>query len=273
MAVRWATPGAPRAAGPPKGGHVAMIVDRPFRSVRGGKIMALATWWRGDALPPLTPLPEFHVEAAHDEPLIARVTGLDAAQVSQRLAAGHQPYLAYLGAAPVGYGWMAQREAAIGELDLRFTLPPTERYLWDFATLPAWQGFGIYPRLLQSIITQQAAPVERVWIIYAPENTPSGAGMGKAGLHVAGQLSFRREGGVGLVPLGMPERAAAGAALLGVPLMEQALAPCWSCGGVAPAVPPQADAGSCWPPQRPTTTPCTCAVDLKPAKTLTTAGH
>jgi hypothetical protein len=235
--------------------------------------MALATWWRGDVLPPLAPLSEFHVEAADDERLIAQVTGLDPAQVCARLAAGHQPYLAYLGAAPVGYGWMAQREAAIGELDLRFTLPPTDRYLWDFGTLPAWQGYGIYPRLLQSIITQQAAPVERVWIIYAPENTPSGAGMRKAGLRVAGQLSFRSEGGVGLVPLGLPERAPAGAALLGVSLIEQDLAPCWSCGGMAPALATQMDAPGCWPPQRPTSTPCTCAAELKPAKTLTRAGN
>ena len=59
---------------------------------------------------------------------------------------------------------------------MRFTLPPTERYLWDFATLPAWQGYGMYPRLLQGILTQQPPEVERVWIIYAPENTPSGVG-------------------------------------------------------------------------------------------------
>jgi hypothetical protein len=69
--------------------------------------------------------------------------------------------------------------------------------LWDFATLPAWQGYGLYPRLLQRILTQQPLPVERVWIIYAPENTPSGVGMHKAGLRVVDHLSFRREGGVG----------------------------------------------------------------------------
>ena len=49
-------------------------------------------------------------------------------------------------------------------------------------------------KLLQSILTQQPLSVERVWIIYAPENTPSGVGMDKAGLRVVGQLSFRREG-------------------------------------------------------------------------------
>jgi len=234
--------------------------------------MALATWWRGDALPTLVPLPGFHVEASHDEPLIARITGLDPAQVRERLAGGHQPYLAYIAAAPVGYGWLAQQTAEIGELGLRFTLPPAERYLWDFATLPAWQGYGIYPRLLQDILMQQALPVERVWIIFAPENTPSGVGMNKAGLLVAGQLSFDLEGRVGLAPLGARERAQAGAALLGIPIIESVLAPCWSCGGATPSPDTAADAAGCWPPLPLTATRCTCAVELKPAKTIATAG-
>src|SRR5437588_10436043 len=102
--------------------------------------MALATWWRGDALPPLAPLSDFHVEASCDESIIAAGTSLDPEQVRQRLDGGHQAYLAYIAAAPVGYGWLAQREAEIGELGLRFPLGQTERYLWDFATLPAWQG-------------------------------------------------------------------------------------------------------------------------------------
>ncbi len=42
--------------------------------------MALATWWRGDALPSLTQVPGFHAEASRDEPLIASVTGLNAEQ-------------------------------------------------------------------------------------------------------------------------------------------------------------------------------------------------
>lgn len=70
--------------------------------------MALASWWRGAALPRLVPVPGFYAEASRDEPVIAHVTGLDPAQVRQRLAGGHQPYLAYIAAAPVGYGWVAQ---------------------------------------------------------------------------------------------------------------------------------------------------------------------
>jgi GNAT superfamily N-acetyltransferase len=234
--------------------------------------MALATWWRGDVLPPLVPLPHFHAEPSADHLLVTRVTGLDRAQVEERLAAGHQPYLAYIAEAPVGYGWVARQEAAIGELGLRFALGPADRYLWDFATLPAWQGYGIYPRLLQSIIAQQPPSVDRVWIIYAPENTPSGAGMRKAGLETVGQLSFSHEGRVELAPLGRVERAEAGAALLGVPLLADNLAPCWACGGALPTASAPGDEATCWPPQPSAGAVCTCAVQLRPAKPLISAG-
>jgi GNAT superfamily N-acetyltransferase len=229
--------------------------------------MALATWWRGDSVPNLSLLAGFRVEASRDEPLIAQINQLAQHQVRQRMDTGHQPYLAYVQQAPVGYGWMATQAASIGELGLHFALPAADRYLWDFATLPEWQGYGIYPRLLQHILMQQASTVERVWIIHAPENSPSGVGMTKAGLLPIGQLSFRSNGGVGLAPFDSIERAQAGAALLGIPLIESALAPCWSCGGATHTHSTAIDAASCWPPLRPTTHPCNCAIELKPAKT------
>ena len=139
--------------------------------------MALATWWRGDAVPSLSFLSGFRVEASRDEHLIAQLNRLALDEVRQRLHTGHQPYHASIEQAPVGYGWMATEEASIGELDLRFVLPETDQYLWDFATFPDWQGYGIYPRLLQPILTQHLPTVERVWIIHAPKNSPSGAGM------------------------------------------------------------------------------------------------
>ena len=193
--------------------------------------MALATWWRGDSAPELSLIPGFRVEASRDESLIAHINRLAPDEVHRRITMGHQPYIAFVEQAPVGYGWMATQEASIGELGLQFELPETDRYLWDFATLPEWQGYGIYPRLLQHILMQQSSTFERVWIIHAPENSPSGAGMTKAGLLPIGQLSFRSDGGVGLAPFEQLERAQAGADLLGIPLIESVLAPCWRCGG------------------------------------------
>ena len=138
--------------------------------------MALATWWRGDSAPQLASLAGFRVEASRDAHLIAHITRLAPNEVRLRMDTGHQPYLAYVQQVPVGYGWMATQEASIGELGLQFALPETDRYLWDFATLPEWQGYGIYPRLLQHMLMQQSSTVEHVWIIHAPENSPSGRG-------------------------------------------------------------------------------------------------
>jgi GNAT superfamily N-acetyltransferase len=191
--------------------------------------MALATWWTNDPQPQLSPLPGLQVAVPTDQNQIAQFNRISLADVRARLAEGHRPYFAFLEGEPVSYGWVATRAASIGELDLSFTLPPTERYLWDFATLPQWQGRGLYPRLLQAILAAEKA-VERFWIIHAPENLPSGAGMNKAGFEPVGTLSFRTDGSVGLAPVGEMERAQAGADLLGVPLIDSVLSPCWHCG-------------------------------------------
>ena len=188
--------------------------------------MALATWWRGDQLMKLTPLDDFKVRQANDDRLLAQLNRISLEEVQARKKAGHRPYLGYLGNTAVTYGWVATREASIGELKLVFSLSAEERYLWDFATLPQWQGKGLYPRLLQAIV--QAENAERFWIIHAPENLPSGAGMHKAGFEAVGQLSFRPDGSVGLIPV-QNERAAIGGRMLGVPLLEDGLSPCWGC--------------------------------------------
>ena len=90
--------------------------------------------------------------------------------------------------------------------------------------------------------------------------------MTKAGLLPIGQLSFRGDGGVALAPFESRERAQTGAALLGIPLIESVLAPCWSCGGATDKHSQTVDADSCWPPLQPTTQRCTCAIERKPAK-------
>ena len=168
----------------------------------------------------------------------------------------------------VGYGWVATRSASIGELDLNFELSPDDRYLWDFATLPDWQGRGLYPRLLQTILEREGKKANRFWIIHAPENLPSGAGMNKAGFEFVGQLSFTLEGSVGLASYSDTiERARTGAALLKVPLIDSVLAPCWHCGGGVAKQPDRADLDSCWPPKRMSASVCCCAVEVKLPKT------
>jgi GNAT superfamily N-acetyltransferase len=213
----------------------------------------------------LPALPGVEAALAPDDAALAQLNRLTLAEVQARRQAGHRPYVGFFHGTPVAYGWVATREASIGELGLTFELPPANRYLWDFATLPTWQGRGIYPHLLRAILEQESCSAERFWIIHAPENLPSGAGMHKAGLLPIGQLSFRLDGGVGLAPLGTLERAQAGASLLGVPLVETVLAPCWCCGGLTEQRVNPAEAESCWPPLATQTVRCTCAIEPKPS--------
>lgn len=195
--------------------------------------MALATWWVGDPLPELKPLADFQVRRVefddYGNGLMAQLNNISIDEVKVRRQSGHHPYLGYIGEIAVTYGWVATREASIGELNLVFSLPSEERYLWDFATIPEWQGKGLYPHLLQEIIKLENA--NRFWIINAPENLPSGAGMQKAGFQAVGQLSFLPDGSVGLIPIkpALREKAYSGATRLTVPLIEDGLSPCWSC--------------------------------------------
>jgi GNAT superfamily N-acetyltransferase len=189
--------------------------------------MALATWWTSDPLIELTPVAEFQARPAVDDVQMALINHITVAEVEQRQRAGHRPYIGYIDGTAVTYGWVATREASIGELNLVFPIDADSRYLWDFATVVEWQGRGLYPRLLQAIVQRERA--ERFWIIHAPENLPSGAGMQKAGFQAVGQLSFQPDHSLGLIPFDGLERARIGAALLGVPLIEDGLSPCWRC--------------------------------------------
>ena len=226
--------------------------------------MALSTWWKTDALPQFPPLRGFSVQLAVNDDLLAQVNRLSLQEVQARKGSGHRPYLAIVDGQPASYGWVATREASIGELNLAFNLPPNYRYLWDFATLPAFRGNGLYPRLLQAIIHAEMPSAEYFWIIHAPENLPSGVGIDRAGFEPVGQLSFRLDGGVGLQPFDNLPRAEMGAALLGVPLIDAILSPCWCCGGATEQHCGVVEAEACWPPVNPAVLPsCSCAIPVK----------
>lgn len=218
--------------------------------------MALAAWWRGDALPNLSPIAGMTVRSADDE-TIAAINRLSHREIRRRRNTGSTPYVAEINGQPSAYGWAAALSASIGELGIEVELTPGSRYLWDFATLPEWQGRGIYPRLLQAIIRLEAA--ERYWILYAPENLPSGAGIAKAGFTTVGLLSFQRNGAVGLVSNSASGRARSGAALFGIPLLaDDSLRRCWRCAS-DPACNCQHQ------PER-----CTCVVPLRSASVQNT---
>ncbi len=220
------------------------------------------------ALRPATPMPVllgFHAAIADDDAILAELNRIPIEAVRARKRDGHRPYVGRLYGTPVAYGWVATRVTSIGELDLTLELSSADRYLWDFATLPAWQGRGVYPRLLQAIPHQETHVAERFWIIYAPENLPSGAAMRKAGFTPAAELSFDGGRQVRLAPVGSHERARAAAELLGIPLVVNRLAPCWCCSG-QPASPASE---ACWPPAGLEAAERTCAIERKSAALLT----
>ncbi len=231
--------------------------------------MSFATFWSEDTLTPIPPLPGFTAGPTLDWHELAEINRLTHAEVIDRRMNGHRPYVARMDGQPVAYGWLATSKISIGELDIQVDLPPDDRYLWDFATLPAWQGYGLYPRLLQSILEQEIQHAKRFWIIHAPENLPSGAGMSKAGFEFVGQLSFTLDGKVGLAPYSdSTARARIGADLLQVPLIESVLAPCWNCGAMVAKSPDKAEADLCWPPSKSNEITCCCKKEVKKSKNL-----
>ncbi|HCI80474.1 MAG TPA: N-acetyltransferase, partial [Ktedonobacter sp.] len=125
--------------------------------------MPFGTWWRGDSLPKLAPLPTFSANTSNDIPLLSQLAHLTEQEVQNRIQKGNRPYIAFMGETATAYGWVATRMSGIAELQFSFDIPSGNLYLWDFLTLPQWRGQGIYPHLLQAIIEQEHA-TQRFWI-------------------------------------------------------------------------------------------------------------
>jgi GNAT superfamily N-acetyltransferase len=159
----------------------------------------------------MEPLSGLVVRREEDAAVMAALQGRPEAEMTRRFEAGHRAYVASRDGAPAAWGWVATRAADIGELGSSFAIPAGERYLWNFVTLPAHRGLGVYPRLLEAIVRAESREAERFWIAYAPENHASGAGIRKAGFVALAELSFDAAGRAalpGLVPAAAASRHA-----------------------------------------------------------------
>ena len=190
--------------------------------------MPLATRHHHDPRPDLAPLPGLVVRREHDAARMAALQQKPEAEMVRRLEAGHRAYVATLDGVPAAWGWVATREAVIGELATSFAIPAGERYLWNFVTLPSHRGLGIYPRLVDAIVRAESREAARFWIVAAPENHASGSGIRKAGFAPVAELSFDGAGRPALRPL-VPGGGTLAARLLGIAEAQQPLAPCWRC--------------------------------------------
>lgn len=190
--------------------------------------MPFAMRHRDDSMPELTPLAALEVHQVWDADFMARLQGRSAETIQQRFADGHRAYVAWVNEEPAAWGWVATRTATIGEMSATFSLPRRERYLWNFVTLPAHRGRGIYPRMLQAIVRAEAATAERFWIAYAPENRASGSGIAKAGFTAQAEMSFDVNGQPALRPM-QRGGAARVSRVLGIRETSEPLTPCWRC--------------------------------------------
>jgi GNAT superfamily N-acetyltransferase len=210
--------------------------------------MALALRHRDDTIAEMPALPQLSMRRETDPAVMARLQGKSIADMARRFELGHRAYVACWNNEPVSWGWVATREAEIGELRLRFAIPAGERYLWNFVTLPSHRGLGIYPRLLDAIVNAESKGAERFWIAYAPENHASGSGIRKAGFVTVAELSFDMTGRPALRVVAPDEVATA--RMFGVPMSDD-LSACWRCARAAASS--QTTQTSCA-----TTTSCCC---------------
>ena len=194
--------------------------------------MALALRHRDDSIAEMPSLPQLSTWRETDPAVMARLQGKRIADMAHRFELGHRAYVACWNDEPAAWGWVATREAEIGELRLRFAIPAGERYLWNFVTLPSHRGLGIYPRLLDAIVNAESSDSERFWIAYAPENRASGSGIRKAGFVTVAELSFDMTGKPALQIVEPDEVAAA--KMFGVPMSDD-LSACWRCARAAAA--------------------------------------
>jgi GNAT superfamily N-acetyltransferase len=175
---------------------------------------------------------------------MATLQNKEAAEMSRRFTHGHRAYVAWRSGEPAAWGWVATREAHIGELQSSFTIPPAQRYLWNFVTLPAHRGHGIYPRLLDAITRAEERDAERFWVAYAPENHASGAGIRKAGFTDIAALSFDAGGRPAVKDI-IDGGARLASQFLGIPEAPNVLAQCWRCGKLTVAARTACHEGPC----------------------------
>lgn len=190
--------------------------------------MPIAFRHRDVAIPELADFPGLAVRREQSAAVMARMQNRSEEEIQARFDAGNRAYVAILDEVPAAWGWVATSTAAIGELKASFSVQPGERYLWNFVTLKEFRGLGLYPRLLQAIVTAESVEAERFWIAYAPENRASGAGIMKAGFEIVAELSFDADG----LPAVKDIRNGGGSEasrLLGLPEIQEAVAQCWKC--------------------------------------------
>ena len=190
--------------------------------------MSLYTFSKIDKFPSIKITPGVKMEECSNVNLLSEMGTTTVDDVTRRLANGHVAFIAYVNNQPAAFGWMATEKAKIGELNHEITLPEGNRYLWNFRTLEAFRGLGIYPALLQYIIKSHFETSDRFWIIHAPENKSSLSGIIKAGFQFVGTL-YTNEDGLATIEADTTNIYKKLLASMEIKVSKQLAASCWNC--------------------------------------------
>ena len=85
----------------------------------------------------------------------------------ERLRHGESCAVALHGREVVSYCWSTEGPAWVGEINRLVVPEPTEVYLYDAFTLPAWRGRGLFRTLLSRLLVTSGARGRRRALIFA----------------------------------------------------------------------------------------------------------
>ncbi len=191
--------------------------------------MSLYTFSHSDKFTPVNIPVGLQMEVSTDIRLLSIIGNTITEEVIKRLANDNMAFVAYINNQPAAFGWMARDNAKIGELNHELILPTGNRYLWNFRTLEAYRGLGIYPALLQYILQNGDDEATKFWIIHAPENNASLKGIQKAGFEYVGKLYLDKDNNATIeyndTSLAFQEELE----YMDIHLSAQTASSCWNC--------------------------------------------
>lgn len=191
--------------------------------------MSLYTLSSSNRLPSIKIPAGLKIAVCTDSEMLAALGDTTVEDVQKRIANNNIAFVAYINNQPSAFGWMAIENAKIGELNHEFTLPHGNRYLWNFRTLEAFRGLGIYPALLQYILQNGGKGASRFWIIHAPENRASLKGITKAGFEYVGRLYVDHNGTTTIDSTDSTIEFRTQLEYMGVSLSDNTASSCWNC--------------------------------------------
>lgn len=91
--------------------------------------------------------------------------GAEAGLVATRLARGCRAFAVCRDEQLAGYGWLSTGPEWIGEAGFEIRPGPSEGYIWNCVTLPAYRRQGVFAELLASLVGRAGAEgLTRLWI-------------------------------------------------------------------------------------------------------------